>query len=119
MHMFSDAFRKKYSLALHLVAQVLSPNGVQGAQATGGLDVANNTHNDHGRSLNNGDSLTGLLLVQLGAGLVHLTQNVGAAYMVPTAILVQWLPPSKEGDIPFKGRGRPPHPPPLAGADSC
>jgi hypothetical protein len=65
--------------ALDLVAQVLGPDGVQGAQATGGLDVSDDTDDDHGGSLNDGDGLAGLLLVQLGAGLLDLTQNVGGA----------------------------------------
>eukprot|EP00983_Pelagomonas_calceolata_P060570 1146441-Pelagomonas_calceolata.AAC.2 len=65
--------------ALDLVAQVLGPHGVQGAQAARGLDVAHHAHDNHGGSLNDGDGLAGLLLVQLGAGLVHIAQDVGAA----------------------------------------
>lgn len=33
--------------ALDLVAQMLGPNGGEGSQASGGLDVANQTNNDH------------------------------------------------------------------------
>mmetsp|Transcript_18835 Transcript_18835/g.49070 ORF Transcript_18835/g.49070 Transcript_18835/m.49070 type:complete len:440 (+) Transcript_18835:418-1737(+) len=68
--------------ALDLVAQVLGPHGVQGAQAARGLDVAHHAHDNHGGSLNDGDGLAGLLLVQLGAGLVHIAQDVGAASLV-------------------------------------
>ncbi len=65
--------------ALDLVAQVLRPDGVQGAQAARGLDVAHHAHHDHWGGFNDGDGLAGLLLVQLGAGLVHIAQDVGAA----------------------------------------
>ena len=62
---------------------MLSPDGVEGAQATRGLDVAHHAHHDHGRGLDDGDGLARLLLVQLGAGLVHIAQNVGAACEFP------------------------------------
>lgn len=65
--------------ALDLVAQVLRPHGVEGAQAARGLDVAHHAHHDHGGGLDDGHGLAGLLLVQLGAGLVHVAQDVGAA----------------------------------------
>eukprot|EP00955_Chlamydomonas_euryale_P094227 364839-Chlamydomonas_euryale.AAC.6 len=65
--------------ALDLVAQVLCPDGVERAQATRCLDVADDTDDDHGRRLNDRHRLHGLLLVQLGAGLLHLAQNVGRA----------------------------------------
>mmetsp|Transcript_39682 Transcript_39682/g.118085 ORF Transcript_39682/g.118085 Transcript_39682/m.118085 type:complete len:245 (+) Transcript_39682:578-1312(+) len=68
--------------ALDLVAQVLCPDGVERAQATRCLDVADDTDDDHGRRLNDRHRLHGLLLVQLGAGLLHLAQNVGRASLV-------------------------------------
>merc|ERR1711977_436395 len=68
--------------ALALVAEMLSPDGAEGLEATRSLDVANKTAHDHGGALNDGDSLHDLLLVGLGAGLVHVTADVGVASLV-------------------------------------
>eukprot|EP00052_Salpingoeca_macrocollata_P004339 m.40748 g.40748 ORF g.40748 m.40748 type:complete len:394 (-) comp14147_c0_seq1:75-1256(-) len=68
--------------ATQLVRQMLSPHRGQGAQTAGGLDVAHNTHNDHGRRLHNADGLDDLLLVRLGAGTIQLAHNVGHAGLV-------------------------------------
>ena len=51
--------------ALAAGGQVLSPHGDQGTETAGSLDVANHTDDGHGRGLEDGDSLQGLLLVQL------------------------------------------------------
>jgi len=67
---------------LELVVQVLRPDGGQGAETTGSLDVADQTADHHGGSLNDRDTLDGLALVQLGAGLVHLSKNVSHASLV-------------------------------------
>merc|ERR1719163_1658458 len=61
---------------------MLSPDGAEGLEATRSLDVANKTAHDHGGALNDGDSLHDLLLVGLGAGLVDITADVGAASLV-------------------------------------
>ena len=58
---------------------MLSPDGGEGADTPDGLDVANHTDNDHGRGLNDGDSLCDFFLVGLGARLLHITHNVGHA----------------------------------------
>merc|ERR1711977_186040 len=68
--------------ALALVGKMLSPDGAEGLEATRSLDVANKTAHDHGGALNDGDSLHDLLLVGLGAGLVHVTADVGVASLV-------------------------------------
>merc|ERR1719330_527370 len=57
---------------LGLLSNMLSPDSLQSPHAPGGLDVANNTDADHGGSLEDGDSLHHLLLVDLGPGSVHL-----------------------------------------------
>ena len=58
-----------------------SGKGWQGQQsephAAGSLNVANHADGDHGRGLDDGDGLDHLLLVVLGTGTIHLTDNVG------------------------------------------
>jgi len=65
--------------ALELVAEVLGPDGGERAEATGGLDVANDTDDDDRGSLNDGDGVDNLLLVHLGTRAVDLADNVGHA----------------------------------------
>merc|ERR1719397_1008637 len=50
---------------LALLANVLSPDSLEGPHAAGSLDVADDTDGDHGRSLNDGDSFNHLFLVIL------------------------------------------------------
>lgn len=50
---------------LELVRKVLGPNGGERSETSGGLDVTDNTNDDHGRGLDNGDSLDNLSLVHL------------------------------------------------------
>ncbi len=50
---------------LNLVTQVLSPNGGQRPQTTWGLNVTNNTDDDHWWGLDDGDSLDDFTLVHL------------------------------------------------------
>lgn len=88
--------------ALDLVAQVLGPDSGEGAQAAGGLDVANQADSDHlkftklvlhpdsaraardsyRRGLDDGASLDNFLLVQLGTRTVQVTDNGGHAGLV-------------------------------------
>mmetsp|Transcript_109863 Transcript_109863/g.153989 ORF Transcript_109863/g.153989 Transcript_109863/m.153989 type:complete len:364 (+) Transcript_109863:1003-2094(+) len=65
--------------SLEVVIQVLSPDGAEGSQASGGIDVSDNTDNNDGGSLKNGASLDNFLLVDLGSGSVDISQNVGHA----------------------------------------
>lgn len=59
-----------------LLRKVLGEDGGQGAEAAGGLDVSNNSHNNHGGGLNNGDRVDNLLLVHDGSRAVDSTDNV-------------------------------------------
>eukprot|EP00047_Mylnosiga_fluctuans_P001240 m.219486 g.219486 ORF g.219486 m.219486 type:complete len:414 (-) comp10174_c0_seq1:18-1259(-) len=68
--------------ALEGVRQVLSPDGGEGAETTGGLDVADQANNDERGSLDDGDGLDDLLLVGLGAGAVQVAHDVGHAGLV-------------------------------------
>mmetsp|Transcript_15710 Transcript_15710/g.38130 ORF Transcript_15710/g.38130 Transcript_15710/m.38130 type:complete len:293 (+) Transcript_15710:1847-2725(+) len=65
--------------ALDLVVEVLSPHGVERTQACGSTHVANAANDNHCGSLNEGHRLEGLLLVELGAGLVHIAHDMGHA----------------------------------------
>merc|ERR1719362_2648422 len=67
---------------LALLADVLSPDSLQGPHAARSLDVADDADSDHGRSLDDGDCFNHLLLVVLGAGTVHLAHDVGHASLV-------------------------------------
>merc|ERR1719370_2104799 len=67
---------------LALLSNVLSPDSLEGPHAARSLNVANDANGDHGRSLDDGDGLHHLLLVVLGTGTVHLTDNVGHAGLV-------------------------------------
>lgn len=63
--------------ATEVIGQVLSPDGGQGAKTARSLDVASNTDNDNGGSLDDGDSLEDFLLVHLGSRTVEVTDDVG------------------------------------------
>jgi hypothetical protein len=69
--------------ALNLIGQMLSPDGGQGTKTMGGLNVSNNTDHSHGRSLEDGDSLDTVLLVDhLGTRTLNLTHDVGHTSLV-------------------------------------
>jgi len=60
-----------------LVGETGSPDGLDGAGSVGGVDVTGNTDDLQWWGLNNGDGLDNLLLVNGGAGLLGLTDNMG------------------------------------------
>lgn len=69
--------------ALDIVVEVLSPDGREGTEATGGLDVADEANDLHGRALNDGGGVDDILL----DGLLTLTtllilDNVSHASLV-------------------------------------
>jgi hypothetical protein len=51
--------------SLELVGQVLGPDGGQRSETSGGLDVTDNTNDDHRRGLDDGDGLDDFSLVHL------------------------------------------------------
>lgn len=60
-----------------VLGELGGPNGGQGSEASGSLDVADKTDDSDGRSLNDGNWLDGLLLVELCARSIDLSENVG------------------------------------------
>mmetsp|Transcript_9854 Transcript_9854/g.11946 ORF Transcript_9854/g.11946 Transcript_9854/m.11946 type:complete len:278 (+) Transcript_9854:406-1239(+) len=67
---------------LAFLRKVTCPNGSQGAETSGSLNVAHEANHNHGRALQDGDRLDNLFLVQLGARPVHLSDNVSHACLV-------------------------------------
>ena len=75
-----------------VLAQVLSKDSLESSQALWCINVANSANNDHWWSLDDGDSLDGLLLVQSGAQLVDITNNVGHTSLVANeSSQMNWL----------------------------
>ena len=68
--------------SLDFVRKVLGPDGGQGAETTGSLNVTNNTDNNERRSVDNGDGLNNLTLVHLGATSVKITDSGGHTSLV-------------------------------------
>lgn len=67
---------------LDFVRQVGGPDGGESAKTVRGGDVANKTDDNHRRSLQDGDGLDGLLLVELGARTLDFTNDVGHTSLV-------------------------------------
>lgn len=68
--------------SLDLVVQVLSPDGGEGTETTGSLDVSDQTNNNHRGGLDDGDGFDDFLVVDLRSGLVGLTEDVGHTGLV-------------------------------------
>jgi hypothetical protein len=62
--------------------QMLGPDGGKGAETMGSLNVTNNTNANHGRCLKDSHGFDDLLLVELGAGVINSTDNMGHASLV-------------------------------------
>ena len=61
------------------LVEMAGPNGSQGSQASGSLDVANKTDNLQGRGLDDGNGFNFLLLVEFGLSTVDISEDVGHA----------------------------------------
>merc|ERR1719464_326278 len=67
---------------LGFLANVLSPDSFESSKTAGSLNVSDQTDAHDGRSLDDGDALHDLLLVNLGAGSLHLSDDVGHTGLV-------------------------------------
>jgi len=56
---------------------VLGPNGSKSSETSGGFDVTNNTTDNNRGSFEDGTSFNDFLLVELGADLVDISEDVG------------------------------------------
>merc|ERR1712241_88297 len=68
--------------SLSFLSNMLSPHSLECSQTTGGINIPDYSNNHNWRSLQDGDSFNHLLLVSLGAGTIHLTDNVSHASLV-------------------------------------
>ena len=64
------------------VGEMFGPYGGKGSETSGSFDVTDNTDDDHGWGLDNGDGLDDLTFVHLGSGSVKITENVGHTSLV-------------------------------------
>jgi hypothetical protein len=69
---------------LELIGKMLCEDGGEGTKSMGGLDVSNNSNNDHGWGLKDGDSINDFTLVHDGTRTVNSTNNVGHSSLVST-----------------------------------
>ena len=65
-----------------LLADVLGPDRLEGAEPPRRVDVSDHADAHHGRGLDDGDRLNDLLLVHLGSRAVSLAHHVGHAGLV-------------------------------------
>uniref|UniRef100_A0A3Q3EEC9 Uncharacterized protein n=1 Tax=Labrus bergylta TaxID=56723 RepID=A0A3Q3EEC9_9LABR len=83
--------------ALALITDVLSEDGLEGTETSGGVHVSHNSNHNHGRCLQNGHSLNHFLLVHLsqegrqvhGLGGVILGEALGLTTMTTTPLAGQ------------------------------
>lgn len=61
------------------LVEVVSPDGGKSSEASGGLDVSDQTDDLEGRGLDDGDGFNLLLLVELGLSSVDISEDVGHA----------------------------------------
>ena len=67
---------------LGLLANVLSPDSLESPETSGCLNISDHSDGNEGWGLDDGHSLHDLLLVHLGAGSVHLPDDVSHTSLV-------------------------------------
>mmetsp|Transcript_9701 Transcript_9701/g.14365 ORF Transcript_9701/g.14365 Transcript_9701/m.14365 type:complete len:117 (-) Transcript_9701:12-362(-) len=63
---------------------MLCEYGSEGAETTGSFNISNNSNNNHGGSLKDGNGINNLTLVHKGTGTVDSTDDVGHTGLVTT-----------------------------------
>jgi hypothetical protein len=53
---------------------MFGPDGGKGSETAGSFDVSDDTDDDHGRGLDDGDGFDDLTFVHLGSGSVEITE---------------------------------------------
>jgi len=56
---------------------VLGPDSGKGSETSGGFDITNNTADNNGGSFEDGTGFDDFLLVELGADLIDISEDVG------------------------------------------
>jgi len=60
-----------------VLLELVGPDGGQRSHASGGVDVSDESNDDHGGSLDDGDGLNDFLLVELGTNFIDISDDVG------------------------------------------
>jgi len=91
--------------SFELFTEVGCPDGGESSEATWSLNVSNDTNNENGGCLHDGDGLNDLTFMHFGPWPVKITDNVGHTGLVAhESGQVNWL----LGVIPWKGLDLPP-----------
>uniref|UniRef100_A0A3B3HZP5 Uncharacterized protein n=1 Tax=Oryzias latipes TaxID=8090 RepID=A0A3B3HZP5_ORYLA len=77
---------------LALITNVLCKDGLEGAEATRGADVASDSNHDHGRRLHDGNSLHNFLFVHLCGQMHGLARIIFGEALAFTAVATASLP---------------------------
>jgi len=67
---------------LAFLREMLGPDGSQGTETAGGLDVTDDTDDDHRRGLDDGHGFRDFLFVVTGTGFVQITSDMGHTGLV-------------------------------------
>jgi len=96
-----------------IIRKMVGPDSGELSSSNGGWHVSNSSNNDHGGSLDDGDGFDDLLLVDLGTGLVDLSDDVSASSLesnkgsqmglLALIILGEGSDSSSEGLCPLSG----------------
>jgi len=64
--------------------EFLSPDSGQSSESSRGIDISDQSDDNHGRGFDDGDSLDGFFLVQFGSWFFDFSQDVGHSGLEPS-----------------------------------